>query len=220
MSDFVSNRISTAVFAVLVSLSVVILTSCSKPGLPFYNRIPRSADRALQNVDSLELLGLDPYLPAAEYAAETFQGWSVLRRQSIDDAATREKLIAAFKKGVAENDGTQALCFNPRHGLRVVSEGKVHDFVICFECFQVRYYGGRGLEMFLISDSPKSVFNDAFQEFDPPGGAQRECFAACTPLLKSRPAAWDECTDECWAKWKAARGVPSPAGPTAAEDSR
>ena len=48
-----------------------------------------------------------------------------------------------FKKGAAEQDqNVKAGCFRPRHGIRVTLDGKTSDFVICFECWQVKVYEG------------------------------------------------------------------------------
>jgi hypothetical protein len=56
-------------------------------------------------------------------------------------------------------------CFLPRHGIRVKHAGKVADFVICFECNNVRVYVDGGAETeFLVSDSPAKMFNDILKD--------------------------------------------------------
>jgi hypothetical protein len=65
-----------------------------------------------------------------------------------------------LKKSVAESKGAAADCFNPRHGIRVIYDGKTNDLVICFQCFQVLVYQNGKEEKppdFLIGDSAQSA---------------------------------------------------------------
>ncbi|MBA4066816.1 MAG: hypothetical protein C0501_24530 [Isosphaera sp.] len=83
----------------------------------------------------------------------------------MKDADTRKKLVAAFKKGVADNTGIAAACFNPRHGIRVTSDKKTVDFVVCFECFSVKSYAdGKDAGGFLITKSPQKAFDAALTD--------------------------------------------------------
>jgi hypothetical protein len=80
-------------------------------------------------------------------------------------AEDRNRLATAFKKGVAENKGIVANCFNPRHGIRVTHDGKTVDFVICFECFQVQaFVDDKPVSGFLITDSPAAEFNGVLKD--------------------------------------------------------
>ena len=103
------------------------------------SKIPERPRAALEKADQFELLSIDPDRQQ-EKPKDDFHGWKVLGRTQIKDADTRKKLVAALQKGVGENDGTVANCFNPRHGIRATHEGKTMDFVICFECLQVQVY--------------------------------------------------------------------------------
>jgi hypothetical protein len=58
---------------------------------------------------------------------------------TINDAETRHRLVSSFQRAVAENQGTIAACFNPRHGIRVTRKQKQVEFVICFECTEFGY---------------------------------------------------------------------------------
>src|SRR5262245_33583320 len=103
------------------------------------SKIPEIARVALEKADEFELLSILPD-HQQEKPKDDFHGWKVLGRTQIKNADTRKKLVAALEKGVGENDGIIANCFNPRHGIRATHEGKTVDFVICFECFQVYLY--------------------------------------------------------------------------------
>src|SRR5205814_56502 len=68
-------------------------------------------------------------------AGEFFRGYPILGQVEINDAEQRRQLIAALKDGIARSDRHYwVMCFCPRHGLRVVENGKTVDYVICFQC--------------------------------------------------------------------------------------
>jgi hypothetical protein len=76
----------------------------------------------------------------------------------IDDPKRREALIAAFNRGIARSNGEEAKCFWPRHALRLERDGKVTDYLICFQCLQFASYpGGQGGA---IDRSPQPTFDD------------------------------------------------------------
>ena len=72
-------------------------------------------------------------------------------------------LVAALKKGVEENDGTVANCFNPRHGIRATHEGNTVELVICFECLSMQAYLGAERSGALTTASPERTFDDVLR---------------------------------------------------------
>ena len=137
---------TTLIFSFLALVACLSGCYSSKP-------IPVDADQAFQNATEFELFSLDPFPSERIDRKKNFRRWSVLGSTSVKNQETREKLITDFKAGIAEHRGRAAACFNPRHGVRVVHEGSTHEFVICFECFQVRWYiDGVETRGFLISD--------------------------------------------------------------------
>jgi hypothetical protein len=121
--------------------------------------IPDQARTVLEKAEQIELLSLHPDRPL-DKPKEDFHGWKVLGKTVVKDAETRKKLVAALARGVKENKGEAALCFNPRHGIRATHDGKTADFVICFECFHGRVYvGDKELKGFLTTDSPEKEFD-------------------------------------------------------------
>jgi hypothetical protein len=127
----------------------------------FQNRIPATAAAMLEKSDSFELLSLNPD-HQQKTAKRDFHGYRVLGKVVVTDTETRRGLVPAFQRGVAENQGMVAACFNPRHGIRVTRNGQRADFVICFECAQVQLYGDVQPE-FLISRSPKALFDSVLR---------------------------------------------------------
>jgi hypothetical protein len=128
------------------------------------NKIPDDLRSMLEKADQFELLSLDPR-PQQEKPKDDFHGWKVLGKTTVKDADVRQKLVAALKKGVAENTGIVAACFNPRHGIRVTVDGKTADFVICFECYQVQVFvGDKKGDGFLTTNSPQPTFDGVLRD--------------------------------------------------------
>ena len=138
------------------------------------NKIPDNVRTILEKAEKFEVLSLSPER-LKEKPKDDFHGWRVIGRTTVA-AADREKLVAAFKKGVADNDGTVAACFNPRHGIRVTHDGKTADFVICFECLQVHaYLGDKDEKGFLVTQSPQAAFDTVLKTAKVPlAGAEKK----------------------------------------------
>jgi hypothetical protein len=132
------------------------------------NKIPDDLRTILEKADQLELLSLSPDHNQRKPKGG-FHSWKILGRTTVKDAETRKKLVASFKKGVEENKGKFAKCFNPRHGIRVTHDGKTADFIICFECSQVWVFVGDKREKdILITRSPESAFDRVLKEANVP----------------------------------------------------
>jgi hypothetical protein len=71
------------------------------------NVIPATAAAILEEADHFELLSLDPH-PQWKAAQGDFYGYRVLGTAVIEDTETRKKLVSAFKRAVAENQGYMA----------------------------------------------------------------------------------------------------------------
>ncbi|HKA06571.1 MAG TPA: hypothetical protein VKD71_04890 [Gemmataceae bacterium] len=142
---------------VLVLASFVALAAGSHANAE--NKISDDLKTILEKADKFELLSLNPeYLK--EKPADGFHGWGVLGRTTVKDADVQKTLLAALEKGVEENKGEVARCFNPRHGIRVTHGDKTADFVICFECYQVKaFVGEEGKKDFLVTRSPQPAFD-------------------------------------------------------------
>lgn len=146
--------------AILVVLSATLfaVAGCERPDMP------ADAVEALASAEQYELLSLDPeaYDPSAD---EKFYDWKVLGRVMIDDPATRTKLNDALRAGAREKDIYRSACFNPRHGIRVTTDGLVTDVVICFECSSVQIYrDGEYVDGFAVSYAPAPTFDEVLRD--------------------------------------------------------
>ena len=125
------------------------------------NKIPESVQTILHKADAIELYSLDPSRPK-DKPKDDFRGWRVLGKTTVKDADTRKAMVAAFLKGVEDNKGIAANCFNPRHGIRATHDGKSVDLVICFECMQVQGYLDKSEKSdvhFLVTKTPQDAFD-------------------------------------------------------------
>ena len=132
-------------------------------------KIPSDAREALLSAEDFFYFSVDPNRLENIPPDEALHGWKILGKASIEDKGTRTKLIGALRKGIEANDGKVAACFNPRHAIRVTHDGKTYDFVICFECFSISYYiDGARQKGILVTDSPRTVFNEILKELGLP----------------------------------------------------
>jgi hypothetical protein len=128
--------------------------------------------RALSTAETYELISLEPDMRTATPSGVRYYNHGVLGSTSITDPATRRRLNDALQAGVRSSDGTVMACFNPRHGIRVTRGGVVSEFVVCFECRQVRVYRDGKTYHFLTSDSPQKVFDAVLKSANVPLAAK------------------------------------------------
>jgi len=138
-----------------------------------------TAVEALEKINpdkiQLYLYSLDPLnrQPIIHDAPSVFYGYPILGRVEIKPIEEKRTLFQAFIQGVKESDGMEADCFEPRHGLRVIQEGRKTDFVICYSCLSVSAIGFGSNYEFLTSGTPMTLFNQYLDRYhlrkaDPP----------------------------------------------------
>lgn len=127
--------------------------------------LPKELQAALEKGGEFHLFSIRPARVERSEGALHFHGWEVIGRTSIRDEDKRKKLVGAFKTGVEENQGIGAACFRPRHGIRIAEQGKVTDFIICFECYQVQVViDGLPQKAVLVTRTPEPAFNEALKQ--------------------------------------------------------
>jgi hypothetical protein len=150
-------------FSMIVFTAAYLVAIGCSPG----DSLSPAAEQALRDSADFELLSLDPDPGKTE--GNGLCGWNVLGKTTIKDATVRAKLISAFKAGVAESDDTAVNCFRPRHGIKVVHEGTTHEFVICFQCYQVEWYtNSDNTGGFHIAGSPQPTFDEILKASNVP----------------------------------------------------
>lgn len=175
---------------------LIPLLSCTDQPRPAGSTISVEAETALRQAPSWELFSLNPYAEFDESDPETFHGWKVLGSLDIQDDAVRQRLLKTLEESVAANSGQTAACFMPRHGIRASYHNQQFDFVICFQCYHVKWYrDGSQQTGFHPTDTPSPAFNAVLKQAEVPlpeqadlRDAQRpsEIFSAFTGS-KNRP---------------------------------
>ena len=69
-----------------------------------------------------------------------FHGFPVLGQTKVTVSDELKSVISTIDEAARHWTGSVAACFRPRHAIRVVSDGIVHDLVICFECMSADLY--------------------------------------------------------------------------------
>jgi hypothetical protein len=138
-----TNRALTRFAGLLLGLSVA---GCQDADA----RIPIDS-MTLYSLDAEHELGLDE-----KPTGETFHNYPVLGKTDVADPKDHTAILVAIKKGIAQSDGKLINCFWPRHGVRLVQDGKTIEYVICFECSQLDEYrdGGRSHKTTTGSPAP------------------------------------------------------------------
>src|SRR4051812_14943304 len=89
----------------VAALSFSAILGCGDNSHP--ETIPAEASAALDHASQFDLLSIDTSKPKGK-PDEGFHGWTVLGRARLDDLKDRERVVAALRKGVAENHGVMA----------------------------------------------------------------------------------------------------------------
>lgn len=139
-------------FKRLIGLSLIAFVGCtqSKPPVgeqqPVQESKPVVAQPAVQ--DELILYAIDGLVNEPPGGTVTddkyFRGYVILGKVEITDAAVRHNIVKAIEDGFKESDGSVAACFWPRHGVQIVSKGKLVDYVICYECLHAHIFTDDG----------------------------------------------------------------------------
>jgi hypothetical protein len=156
------------------SISVIAVIVLSGWSFGRDNEIPKEAKEAFDKAAQFELYSLDPdRLASKDEKVDLFHGWKVLGKIVVKGADAK-KVRAAVEKGVRDSDGSVAACFNPRHGIRIVTDKKTYDLVICYECLSATVYQGEERAgSFLTARGPENALNGVLRD-------------AKVPLPKSR----------------------------------
>jgi hypothetical protein len=91
---------------------------------------------------------------------EPFHDCLVLGKTDVASAKDRLAVINAVQQAHVESDGTKFDCFIPRHGIRVRQNGTTIDYVISFDCLQMKKFFDNRSEKMSITTSARKVLDD------------------------------------------------------------
>lgn len=143
------------------SWSIAATTFCAMFGMGC-SSLPSSAVGILESAEQFQIYRLEPYGAEPPKPGETvFHDHVILGQADVKDSATKEKITSIVNRGIRQG-GTQAKCFNPRHGIHAVRAGKTVDLVICYECSAVEV-GENGQWSTLVTGDVQSDLDAAFK---------------------------------------------------------
>lgn len=129
------------------------------------NKLPEDVLIVLEKADKLELLSLDPNrIEDKDKSKEGFHGFQILGKIEVKEEV-RKKIVSSLLAGIA-SEKNMAKCFEPRHGIHAVHDGKTVDLVICFQCQRVDVYAvsATKINFLAISSTPEPVFDKVLNE--------------------------------------------------------
>jgi hypothetical protein len=148
----------------------------SKPAPKLKNELPEEVISALRSAGKATLYSLEPWEKAAAHD-RTLHRYKILGQAELDQGRMRS-VIAEFEAVVSGWDGLIAMCFDPRHAIRVTSGGATYDLLLCYECHQLYIYKDDRLVAKLgASGSPKKL-NAMFLALNVPLSRSGERLAA------------------------------------------
>ncbi len=176
----------------MIHLLLVASLAIAEPAAPVKeNKLPPEAEQALRAPDKVTLYSLEPWDEPTS-SDKTLRDVKILGQTELD-GKRRATAIAEFKSAVANWDGMIAMCFDPRHALRVTAQGHTYDFLLCYECHQFYIYKDEDLLTTLGAAGSPKVLNGLLS-------------AAKIPLSKSaeKIAAQEKEADAAEARWRKA----------------
>jgi hypothetical protein len=133
--------------------------------------------KVLKAADQMMVYRIDPLTrlkkaadPDAEPKkdAKYFHEYEILAESKVEKAEKRKEIVTFIGEEMHWSEFLKALCFIPRHGVSVKSGKETWDFVICFQCEQMRVYrdGESLLTIPLVDILDKNPIRVLFPEKD------------------------------------------------------
>src|SRR4051812_44894715 len=128
-----SSKRREALLVVAVALMATALSvhagNSTRPVTTSGNEFPADVDRLLRSADKATLYSLEPWDVAAPTEA-TLHGFKIIGQMDLD-RGLKTTVVARFKKAISSRTEPIAMCFDPRHALRVTSGAESYDLLLC-----------------------------------------------------------------------------------------
>jgi hypothetical protein len=175
----------------MIHLLLVAGLAMAKPAEPVKeNKLPPEAEQALRAPGKVTLYSLEPWdipLPGAH----ALRNRRILGQIELD-GERRATVIGEFKSAVANWDGMIAMCFDPRHALRVKAKAHTYDFLLCYECHQLYVYRDDKLLTRLGAAGSPKVLNELLGAAKIPLSRSGEMIEAEEKKAVAAEARWRE----------------------------
>lgn len=148
------------------SAFVVLALGLAQTAEAATNSMPPEFQHILDSASNVALYSLEP-LSKRTGSIGRLDGYEILGWTSLDRNQAK-RAAGLFEKAVADWDGLNADCFDPRHALHIVDHGRAYDFLLCYACDQlVIYRDGQEVARVGASGSPTAM-NDLLRELHLP----------------------------------------------------
>ena len=96
----------------------------------------------LDNANRVDLFRINPKPLSKEKkdGKKEFHGYEILTDFRLEPKEQHNRATAFLGSAFHWNMFRKAACFNPRHGVRIVSGNRTLDFLVCFECNTVQVF--------------------------------------------------------------------------------
>jgi hypothetical protein len=100
--------------------------------------LPATFQRILAQADRAVLFSLEPQTPP-NAPGTRLHNFEILGQTTLDPVETH---VAAseFESATNKSSADFYQCFDPRHALRIVSNGHTYDFLLCYSCHSLEVY--------------------------------------------------------------------------------
>jgi len=120
------------------------------------NVLPAPLGQVLDSASSVVLYSLEPIMQQPGMR-DQLDGFDILGKVNLDREETKI-CVATFEKAIADSNGQAMDCFDPRHALRVFSDGHNYDFLLCYACDHLAVYrDGRDVGGVSVAGSPGAL---------------------------------------------------------------
>lgn len=161
----------------MIHLLLIASLATTSPAEPVKeNKLPPEAEQALRAPDKVTLYSLEPWDEPTP-GDKTLRKVKVLGQTDLD-GERGAMAVAEFKAAVSGWDGMIAMCFDPRHALRVTAKAHTYDFLLCYECHQLYVYRDDKLLTTLGAAGSPKVLNELLSAAKLPLSTSAEKIAA------------------------------------------
>ncbi len=127
-------------------------------------RLPPEVRTMLTESERGEVLSLWPRAatkrekPSLPVVGE-FRGYPLLGRVAVENPLTHQQLVKAVLASIDGSDGSKALCFMPRHAIRIKRGADELDLLICYQCRYITLHRGSEQWEVGVSEGSKAFLN-------------------------------------------------------------
>jgi len=160
-----SARPSAVIFAARLIAIILCLAAAEASAK---EALTPEAAQVLHAARSAVLYSLEPWTDPEDTKVRRLDGYAILGHTRITTSQTAAAVLEIERSIAAWEDGPIALCFDPRHALRVRAEGHAYDFLVCYECEKMQVYKDGALVAFTHVRSSRAVLDAMLRKSNVP----------------------------------------------------